>query len=203
MKACQLLADGELRAHAGMKKDNKFLFACTLSSEGHATEPQTVQQVPLAAGISTNLTATKMRHSTAHASLERTPHEKDFFFNHMGHSKDINENIHQCPRARATGLHGSTSPPAAVCIPTTSLCVALATKQTAMNFNVSRRMATHAGLSVNLQKIPSTSNDSSDEAALTPAATSDEEYNEGISKYVHIHIIRSLNQPSKSTKSTV
>ena len=214
VKTCQLLADGELRIHAGVKKDNKFLFACTISSEDHATGPQAVQQVRLAAGISTNLTATKMRHraSTVHASLERTAHEKDLFFNHMGHSKDINENIYQCHLAKATknvvgdflrqldernlspqqqseGLHGSTSPPAAVCIPTTSQCIAPATKQTAMNFNVSRRMATRAGLSVNLQKIPSTSNDSSDEAALTPVATSDEEYDEGKNKYVHIHII--------------
>ena len=47
------------------------------------------------------LTATKMRHraSTLHAALEVPEQECDFFYNHMGHSGEINREVYQTPLA--------------------------------------------------------------------------------------------------------
>ena len=46
-------------------------------------------------------TATKNRHrvSTLYAMLDLPARERDLFYSHMGHSKDINETVYQTPAA--------------------------------------------------------------------------------------------------------
>ena len=46
-------------------------------------------------------TATKNRHqvSTLYAMLDLPARERDLFYSNMGHSKDINETVHQTPAA--------------------------------------------------------------------------------------------------------
>ena len=46
-------------------------------------------------------TVTKNRHrvSTLYAMLDLPARERDLFYSHMGHSKDINETVHQTPAA--------------------------------------------------------------------------------------------------------
>ena len=49
------------------------------------------------------ITATKMRHriSTIYGSLELPESERFYFYEHMGHSKEMNLNVYQVPHAEA------------------------------------------------------------------------------------------------------
>ena len=48
-------------------------------------------------------TATKMRHriSTLYAGLDVSENDRELFYRHMGHSREINKNIYQTPLAEA------------------------------------------------------------------------------------------------------
>lgn len=45
------------------------------------------------------INATQMRHriSTIYAGLDVPENERSAFYRHMGHSKEINESVYQCP----------------------------------------------------------------------------------------------------------
>ena len=51
--------------------------------------------------IDKNMTFPKNRHyvSTMYACMELPVHERDKFYDHMGHSKDMNKQRYQCPPA--------------------------------------------------------------------------------------------------------
>ena len=96
-----LLADSEIRIKAGINPSNKFLFPSTRGSLDHVQGNDCIQKVATEAGASKNITATKMRHraATMFANLEMPEKDREFFYSHMGHSSEVNENVYQCPPA--------------------------------------------------------------------------------------------------------
>ena len=97
--AIQKLRD--IRGDVGVNEKNQYLFALTQKSLEHANGWQAVHKVSVQANISnvTRLTATKMRHraSTFYAMQDIPENSRAAFYNHMGHSKDVNECIYQSP----------------------------------------------------------------------------------------------------------
>jgi hypothetical protein len=91
----------EQRIDSGVMECNPYLFATIKSEDGHADGWQCINTACLKANISdpTKLTATKIRHraSTYHALQDIPENEKKAFYQHMGHSRNINETVYQCP----------------------------------------------------------------------------------------------------------
>jgi len=104
MSGMQFLSSDEVRAHAGVASLNKFVFANTQLSLDHVSGWAATKEICDKAQLSHRLTATDMRHrvSTFYASLEVPQEERNLFYNHMGHSEYINQNVYQCPMAAAT-----------------------------------------------------------------------------------------------------
>ena len=98
--ALRLLADTNIRSQAGVRSDNRYLFPNMMSSKDHASGWHCVKKVCLAAGVDSNLNATKMRlrASTYYASLEMSETERNLFYSHMGHSREVNQ-VYQCPQS--------------------------------------------------------------------------------------------------------
>ena len=94
-----ILSDQSLRIKCGVNSQNSFLFPTTHGSLDHAVGYNCIQLITLAAGVSNNLTATKMRHraSTLFADMEMPQEQREFFYAHMGHSAEINKHVYQCP----------------------------------------------------------------------------------------------------------
>ena len=91
-----------LRRDCGVREDNSYLFPSTDSSEACVSGWHALHRVCCSAEIeSTKITATKMRHlaSTLFASLEIPESKRAAFYQHMGHSKSVNEMIYQAPLA--------------------------------------------------------------------------------------------------------
>ena len=91
----------KVRPECAVDSANPYLFATTKSSDGHADGWQSVKATCVRAGVSQpdKLTATKMRHraSTFYALLDLPENERRAFYNHMGHSRAVNEEVYQCP----------------------------------------------------------------------------------------------------------
>ena len=101
IKILDVLSDQHMRLKCGIDAENKFLFASTGGSINHAQGYNCIRKVTADAGVTTNLTATKMRHraATVFAGIEMPESERLLFYNHMGHSEDVNKNVYQCPPA--------------------------------------------------------------------------------------------------------
>ncbi|KAJ8046374.1 hypothetical protein HOLleu_05024 [Holothuria leucospilota] len=101
--AMELLTCKEVRATAGVKAENQYVFACTQTSSNHVSGWHAMNGICDDANVvnKSNLTATKNRHriSTIYASFDLPENERTLFFKHMGHSAEINENIYQAPAA--------------------------------------------------------------------------------------------------------
>jgi len=54
-----------------------------------------------AAGI-TDMTSTKIRHHLSTLRAEEDNKDADLFYDHMGHSREINKLVYQAPRAKNT-----------------------------------------------------------------------------------------------------
>lgn len=95
------LEDSTIRKESGVHDLNKFLFPSTRSSLDHASGWHCVKKVVTAARLSTNITATQMRHraSTLYAQMDVPEIDRQAFYGHMGHSSEINKNVYQCPLA--------------------------------------------------------------------------------------------------------
>lgn len=80
-----------------------YVFASTQSSESHVSGWNTLDNVCRKIVLKNRalITATKNRHriSTLYASLGLPEKDREYFYNHMGHSKEINENQYQAPAA--------------------------------------------------------------------------------------------------------
>lgn len=88
---------------------NGFVFSATKQSTDSVSgwhEIRSVENMFALEGWN-NVTATCMRHylSTLHANRGATSNDNDIFFGHMGHSKDVNLHVYQCPKALRTLLH--------------------------------------------------------------------------------------------------
>ncbi|XP_071854927.1 uncharacterized protein [Apostichopus japonicus] len=91
------------RSMAGIAKQNPYLFASTQNSDYHVSGWHAVHRVcdKLEFTRGNLLTATKNRHrlSTMYASMEVPEAGRRFFYSHMGHSKEMNQDIYQAPLA--------------------------------------------------------------------------------------------------------
>ena len=95
-----------VRESARVNPANPFLFPYTQNYLDHVSGPAAINQISRKAGVhSIQLTtATKLRHkmSTDYALLDIPDREKELFYNHMGHSKQMNVNVYQTPLALVT-----------------------------------------------------------------------------------------------------
>ena len=91
----------DLRTHINVNPLNPYVFPMTMNSLDHASGWHCVHEVCEAADVQSpnRLTATKMRHraSTLYAMLEVPERERQAFYNHMGHSEEVNRNVYQAP----------------------------------------------------------------------------------------------------------
>lgn len=100
-EALKKLSQQDFRQSVSIHPDNPYVFASTHRSKDHVIGWNAVSQICGLAGVSTKLTATKMRHraSTIYASKETSETEREAFYRHMGHSAEINKSVYQCPLA--------------------------------------------------------------------------------------------------------
>ena len=106
LKALAILAMPDIREACGVHPSNNFLFPSTQLSQGHVNGWNATHSSCKMAGVKQpgRLTATTMRHrvSTKYAALKDVPeHERHLFYNHMGHSAEMNKNVYQTPLAEA------------------------------------------------------------------------------------------------------
>jgi hypothetical protein len=103
-KAMSILTDVDVRRGADINVKNKFAFPNTKHSLNHATGWICVSKMCKKAGLERSINATDMRHyvSTVYSLLDASPLDREMFFKHLGHSKNINENVYQCPPALKT-----------------------------------------------------------------------------------------------------
>lgn len=103
IKAVQLLCDQEVRHSAGIRPDNKYIFACTQMSSDHVGGWHALNNITSNLNLSSKsrLNATKNRHrvSTIYATLDLPDADLELFYRHMGHSADMNKSIYQTPLA--------------------------------------------------------------------------------------------------------
>lgn len=103
LPALNLLSNEEYRSTCGVREDNNYLFPCIQNSSTHVMGWHAVSAVCQAAQIKDKgrFTSTRNRHrvSTLFAAMDLPSKERDAFFQHMGHSQVINENIYQAPLA--------------------------------------------------------------------------------------------------------
>ena len=105
VKGLKLLTDPQTREAAGVLPTNVYVFASTGLSTEHVKGHHCLRQMVTAAHDATPLrkkhllTATKQRHrlSTKYANLDLPEKEQELFFNHMGHSAEVNRNTYQHP----------------------------------------------------------------------------------------------------------
>ena len=92
VKGLKILADKDLRKQLGINKNNKFLFPSTGLSINHVKGWNAFQNIAKGAQLEHHMTATKMRHriSTIYAGLVIPEEQRELFYSHMGHSKEIN-----------------------------------------------------------------------------------------------------------------
>ena len=87
------------RKAVGVSKDNPFLFPVVHAGSDHCSRYHSVRRVGNLAGVEdgSTLTATKMRHysSTHYAALDVPQKQHSYFYLHMGHSQQINEQNYQ------------------------------------------------------------------------------------------------------------
>ena len=98
VEVLDLLADIEKCLKAGIHP-YKFFSASSRGSLDYVQGGNCIQKVTLEAGVSISLTTTYSRHraATIFANLVMPEKDRQYFFTHMGHSGDINENIYQRP----------------------------------------------------------------------------------------------------------
>jgi hypothetical protein len=101
ISAVEVLASEEVRRRIGIRDSNHFLFPYTQQSDDHSVGTNELNKVCKKAGLEKKVTATKMRHraSTLFASEPHPEDEENLFYSHMGHSREINKNVYQCPTA--------------------------------------------------------------------------------------------------------
>ena len=103
--ALDILASSKHRTDAGVRIDNPYLFPSTRSSEFHLSGWHCYDETCEKAELENrkNMTFTKNRHyiSTMYACMELPTQEREKFYNHMGHSGDMNRQRYQCPPAIA------------------------------------------------------------------------------------------------------
>nr|XP_047130096.1 uncharacterized protein LOC124810008 isoform X2 [Hydra vulgaris] len=99
------LADLKIRKEAGILENNPYLFPSTKNSTNHVSGWHALHAICMK--IKNNLikpnkltaTSNRRRVSTLFAMLNLPPQERELFYQHMGHSQAINQNVYQAPPA--------------------------------------------------------------------------------------------------------
>ena len=92
------------RKRCNVPDDNTYLFPNTGQSNDHVSGYYCLKSVvDKCPGLKKPqlLIADKFRHrvSTIYANLDVPAEQRQFFYNHMGHSESMNKNVYQCPMA--------------------------------------------------------------------------------------------------------
>lgn len=95
------LMNEKVRSEAGIPADNTFVFA-SLHSKYFASGYHDFKFICNEANVS--MKSSSMRHfiSTIRAKKSGSEEDVELFVEHMGHSKEINKNVYQIPRAKQT-----------------------------------------------------------------------------------------------------
>ena len=100
-KGLDILADVDVRHKAGVHDRNNYLFPNTQKSGYHVIGWSAIQSMCEEAGVENPklLTATKQRHriSTIYSALDVPEADRQYFYKHMGHSKEVNLGTYQYP----------------------------------------------------------------------------------------------------------
>lgn len=98
----KLICQRQRRA-AGIPTENVYVFASTKGSLRHISGWHCINSLTeeLELQHKSKITATKNRHrvSTIYSLLDLTENERESFYDHMGHSKAMNQARYQCPPA--------------------------------------------------------------------------------------------------------
>jgi len=89
------------RNNCGVHSDNKYVFPYGQQSQDHVVGWHEIRKMCLEAKVAQPhlVTANRVRHraATIHATADYSEKEKEAFYKHMGHSKDIDAKVYQCP----------------------------------------------------------------------------------------------------------
>ena len=103
LKAIRFLCDVDMRKIAGIHPQNRFVFGSTQNSENHVSGWHILKDVCNNIDVHnpSAINATRNRHrvSTLYSALEIPKNDREYFYKHMGHSAEVNENIYQAPPA--------------------------------------------------------------------------------------------------------
>lgn len=103
LEAVTTLTNATVRLSAGIHVSNNYVFPFSRQSLDHPSGWYCVNRVANLAGIEdvSKMTATGMRHraSTLFAMLDVSDFERERFYDHMGHSGNINKHGYQAPLA--------------------------------------------------------------------------------------------------------
>ena len=95
-EALVFLSNKDVRKEAGVNSQNQFIFPSTKNSELHVSGWHTIERIceKLNLVSRSKLNATKNRHrvSTLYSSLDLPSEKRESFYDHMGHSGDMNKN---------------------------------------------------------------------------------------------------------------
>ncbi|XP_057306812.1 uncharacterized protein LOC130645002 isoform X2 [Hydractinia symbiolongicarpus] len=101
--AIDILCDLEVRCAVGVRGDNPYVFPSTRLSENHVSGWHSMHNVcdrlPLKEPQNMKATTNRHRVSTLFAALDLSKNDREYFYKHMGHSAQINEQIYQAPLA--------------------------------------------------------------------------------------------------------
>ena len=101
IKGLDILCDMEVRKRAGILEANPYIFANTQGSDVYVLGWNAINKMCKESKVKKPelLTATMQRHriSTMYAALDVPESERQYFYKHMGHTKDINLGTYQYP----------------------------------------------------------------------------------------------------------
>jgi len=99
----KIISDKNRRKAAGILDTNKYVFASTGLSLKHISGWHCIDHICKALKLphSSNINATKNRHrvATLYSLSDLTTAQRDAFYDHMGHSENMNKQRYQCPPA--------------------------------------------------------------------------------------------------------
>ncbi|KAH3698361.1 hypothetical protein DPMN_085881 [Dreissena polymorpha] len=102
VRGLDILCDQDVRKNVQVLETNDFLFPHTSLSHDHVGGWTCINKMCLNAKLlhPEKLTASKQRHriSTLYSALQAPESEKQYFYKHMGHSKDVNLGTYQYPQ---------------------------------------------------------------------------------------------------------
>lgn len=102
VSALNWLADSNVRKLSNVQEANMFVFASTQKSRENFSGWHALKNVcgninGLKRPERINATNNRHRVSTIYAGLDIPEKDRELFYTHMGHSKDVNHNVYQCP----------------------------------------------------------------------------------------------------------